>query len=133
MRIMKVTMLLTVAFLAVSSLGAGSLARAQESQPQLSAKQLRTLIATAKTPADHQRIAAYYRAKAAQDKAEAAEHEKMLAAYNENPLSHPIAKAAGGPAEHCSTLIRLFNEEARQDLALAAEHEKMAKEASEAK
>lgn len=97
---------------------------------QLTKKQVNALIATAKTPEDHMKLAAYYRDKAEQAKAEAAEHEKMLAAYNQNPSTHLPAKAAGGPTEHCRTLIRLFNEEQKEDLALADQHEQMAKDAS---
>lgn len=129
MRITKVASLLVIAFLALTAAGA-SFAGKQQTGSKLTAKEVRTLIATAKTPEDHLNLAAYYRDKAAEAKAQAAEHETMLAAYHANPGSHPIAKAVGGPSEHCRTLIRLFNDEAKQDLALAAEHEKMAKAAS---
>ena len=54
-----------------------------------------TLIANAKTPEDHEKIAAYYRDRAAQAKAEAAEHEKMLAAYNQNPSTSPSCEGGG--------------------------------------
>jgi hypothetical protein len=37
---------------------------AAETSPSLSKKELKTLLATANTPADHQRLAAYYRDKA---------------------------------------------------------------------
>jgi hypothetical protein len=76
-------------------------ARGDDTNPKLTSKQVRSLIANAKTPEDHQKLAAYYRDMAEQAKANAAEHEKILAAYNQNPSTHPPAKAAGGPAEHC--------------------------------
>lgn len=121
---------LLVALALFLSLGAVSAVRGQETNTKLTSKQLRTLIATAKTPEDHQKLAAYYREKAEEAKADAAEHQKMLEAYNQNPVTHPLAKGVGGPAAHCSTMIRLFNDEAKEDLALAAEHEQMAKAAS---
>jgi len=128
----NVTAFLLVAVLSLTTLGAASQARGQETHPKLSSKQLHQLIANAKTPEDHQKLAAYYRDLAAQAKAQAAEHEKMVEAYNQNPLSHPPEKAtAGGPAEHCRTLIRLYNDEAKEDLALADQHEQMAKAASQ--
>jgi hypothetical protein len=120
-----------IAVLSFTTLGAMSPARGDDTNPKLTSKQLRSLIANAKTPEDHQKLAAYYRDMAAEAKANAAEHEKILAAYNQNPSTHPPAKAAGGPAEHCRTLIRLFNDEAKEDLAMADQHDQMAKAASQ--
>lgn len=130
---MKNTSVTTLLLLAVLSLMtfSASAARGQDAHSNLTSKQVRTLIATAKTPEDHQKIAAYYREKAEEAKANAAEHQKILAAYYENPSTHPPAKAAGGASEHCRTLIRLYNDEAKEDLALANEHEQMAKAASQ--
>lgn len=133
MRNKIVTSLLMVAVLSLAALGAASRARGQEAKSKLTSKQLQSLIATAKTPEDHQKIAGYYRDMAAEAKANAAEHEKDLTAYNENPSTHRLAKAAGGPSAHCHTLIRLYNEEAKEDLAMAEEHEQMAKDAAQTK
>jgi hypothetical protein len=55
-----VTLTLAIA-LGVSALAVVSVA---ETSPNLSKKELKTLLATATTPADHQRIAAYHRSKA---------------------------------------------------------------------
>ena len=131
MKNMSVTAFLLVAVLSLTTLGAMSPARGDDTNPKLTSKQLRSLIANAKTPEDHQKLAAYYRDMAAEAKANAAEHEKILAAYNQNPSTHPPAKAAGGPAEHCRTLIRLYNDEAKEDLAMADQHDQMAKAASQ--
>jgi hypothetical protein len=131
MKNMSVTAFLLVAVLSLTTLGAMSPARGDDTNPKLTSKQLRILIASAKTPEDHQKLAAYYRDMAAEAKANAAEHEKILAAYNQNPSTHPPAKAAGGPAEHCDTLIRLYNDEAKEDLAMADQHDQMAKAASQ--
>jgi hypothetical protein len=131
MKNMSVPAFLLVAVLSLTTLGAMSPARGDDTNPKLTSKQLRILIASAKTPEDHQKLAAYYRDMAAEAKANAAEHEKILAAYNQNPSTHPPAKAAGGPAEHCHTLIRLYNDEAKEDLAMADQHDQMAKAASQ--
>src|ERR1039458_5454784 len=56
----------------------------QPDSEHLSKQQLNTLIATAKTPAEHQRIATYYESKAQDYRAQAQEHEAMLAAYKSN-------------------------------------------------
>lgn len=50
----------------------------------LSKQQLNTLIATAKTPAEHERIAKFYEASAQDYRAQASEHEAMVAAYKAN-------------------------------------------------
>ncbi len=127
----SITAFFLIAVLSLTTLGAMSPARGDDTNPKLTSKQLRSLITNAKTPEDHQKLAAYYRDMAAEAKANAAEHEKILAAYNQNPSTHPPAKAAGGPAEHCRTLIRLFNDEAKEDLAMADQHDQMAKAASQ--
>ena len=131
MRNKNIAALLLVAVMSLTMLGAMSPARGDETSSKLTSKQLRSLIASAKTPADHQKLAAYYRDMAAEAKANAAEHERILAAYNQNPSTHPAAKSAGGPAEHCRTLIRLYNDEAKEDLAMADQHDQMAKAASQ--
>lgn len=131
MKTKSITAFLLFVVLSLTTLGTVSQARGDEAKSKLSSKQLRSLIATAKTPEDHQKLAAYYRDMAAEAKANAAEHEKILAAYNQNPSTHPPAKAAGGPAEHCRTLIRLYNDEAKEDLAMADQHDQMAKAASQ--
>lgn len=127
----SVTGFLLVAVLSLMTLGGMSQARGQDTHPKLTSKQLRALIANAKTPEDHQKLAAYYRDKAEQAKAEAAEHEKMLAAYNQNPTTHPSARTRSAPADHCRALIRLFNGEQKEELALADQHDQMAKAASQ--
>ena len=103
---------------------------AQQTQTNLSRAQLKELIANAKEPADHQKLAAYYRGKAQQAKAAIAEHQDMLAAYEKNPSTHALAKAQGGPRAMCNDLIRIYGQEEKTDLELAAYHERMAQEAA---
>ena len=85
------------------------------------------MIASAKTPADHEAIAAYYDGQAKELRQKVEEHRKMGAAY----------KREGGGAllhkthfdEHCATLTRIYNAGAKEYNALATAHREMAKRA----
>jgi len=84
------------------------------------------MIATMKTPADHEAIAVYFDKQAADAKAKAEEHRKMGEAYK---------KGGGALAakthfhEHCEALVRSYTAEAKEYEALAASHRDMAKAA----
>src|SRR5262250_2316003 len=84
------------------------------------------MIESAKTPADHEAIAAYYDHEAAAARAKAEEHRKMGEDY----------KKAGGALthkthfdEHCQSLVRIYEGAAKENAALAAAHRQMAKQA----
>lgn len=115
--------------LAVLWQGGGAARAAQATPKKLTKKELNSLIATAKTPQDHEKLAAYYRAQAAAAKAMVAEHEKMALEYEKNPASHMRMKSPE-PLDYCRTLVRIYGDEARQYAALAAYHEKMAQQAA---
>lgn len=88
---------------------------------------LESAIKTAKTPADHERIAAYYEQEAAEYKKKAALHERMGSEYEmyKFPIhqkGHDMAKASA----HCKDLTRLFNQAAEEYLSLAREHRQLA-------
>lgn len=82
------------------------------------------MIASAKTPADHEAIAAYYDGQAKEARQKAEEHRKMGEAYK---------KGGGALAnkthfhEHCEALVRSYTSEAKEYEALTAAHRKMAK------
>ncbi|HJQ82963.1 MAG TPA: hypothetical protein VKA21_02730 [Candidatus Binatia bacterium] len=82
-------------------------------------------IATAKTAADHEAIAAYYDEQAKAAEAKAAEHRKMEQEY----------RKAGGPAAkaqlpaHCEGLVKSYIGAAKEYAALAKAHREMAKHA----
>ena len=118
-------------FLLMAFTGAGvSGLHAQDAQVKLSRKQVKELIANAKEPADHEKLAAYYRGKADEAKAAIAEHREMSDAYAKNPSSHALAKAVGGPIAMCNDLIRVYQQEEKANSDLADYHEQMAKEAA---
>ena len=81
-------------------------------------------ISAAKTAADHEAIAAYYRAQAAEKAKQVQHHEAMLKSYD---------NVAGVPKElmrnHCETLITTYRRAQQAFEGLAAEHEKLAKAA----
>jgi len=101
---------------------------AQQSKPEhLSKQQLNNLIATAKTPAEHERIAHFYEAKAVDYHAQAVEHQAMVAAYKANSsLSNEKNRAS--TIGHCEYFVATFNELAVKSQELAKLHEQMAKD-----
>ena len=82
-------------------------------------------IAAAKTPADHEAIAAWYDEQAKAAEAKAAEHRKMGQEYQK----------AGGPAgkaqlpAHCNGLVKIYTSAAKEYAAMAKAHREMAKHA----
>jgi hypothetical protein len=107
-----------------------TVAHAQQNAGQLSKQQLHTLIASAKTPAEHQRIAAYYSARAQDDLALARVHEQMAARFSGNPVSSS-PKFATGTVNHCVSLAENYRKDAARMQAEEQKHEQMAKEAKQ--
>jgi hypothetical protein len=110
--------------LAVTTFGQTSSTHQGKTQ-KLSNKELISLIATAKTPAEHRRIAEYFKAEAQDYLAQSKDHEQMAEAYKKNPvLSND--KFHLGTVNHCEYLAQHFKEVAAQFQELAEIHEKMA-------
>jgi hypothetical protein len=117
--------------LALTMLLAGAAAvrlPAQERLVKLTHKQLNDLIKNAKEPADHEKLAAYYRQEAARLKQEAQEHETAAKMYSGSGMTK-----SGVPngAPHCDTWAKLDTEAAKEAEALASMHEEMAKAAEQ--
>lgn len=94
---------------------------------KLTKHQLLSLIATAKTPTDHLRLAQYYEAQAKYYLAQSSLHQEMAAAYRKNP---PISgKYSINSANHCDFFAQSFKEDATKMQELANMHEQMAKDA----
>ena len=103
-------------------------APAQQSRPEhLNKQQLNTLIATAKTPAEHERIAQYYAVKTVDYHAQAVEHEAMVAAYRANS-SLSNEKTRTSTIGHWEYFVKTFNDLAVKSQELAKLHEEMAKD-----
>lgn len=108
---------------------AGSTARAQDGL--LSKQELKTLIANAKTPEDHQLLAKHFTAKAAQLEDDAKEHEALAAQYKANPNIHDM-KHPGSPqtASHCVSMASNLRKAAAEARQMASDHALMAKGAA---
>jgi hypothetical protein len=91
---------------------------AQSTQQELSAQQLKEMIAKAKTPADHETLAAYYREEASRLKQDAELHRDDAGIYGK-----------GQGAVHCRNLAKLDEQAAKEADSLAIMHEHMAKAA----
>jgi hypothetical protein len=96
--------------------------------PPLSNKELHLLIATARTPADHRRVADYYRGRAHQFAAQQAEEEQIaehlfrsFATYTKQP--NPYQSARNLARYYAWSARKALSQAARQDeLAAAAQH-----------
>src|SRR5579863_8174516 len=122
-RTLSILSILSLAFV-VTAAAFSQTASAQQTKPEhFSKRQLNTLIAEAKTPAEHQRIAQYYHAKAEDYLAQAKEHEQMLAAYKANPSL--TAKSQASTINHCEYFVKTFNELAVKSQEFAKLHEQM--------
>ena len=101
---------------------------AGEPAGELKPKEVRALVASAKTPADHMKLAHHYTAMAAKHEAEAVEHEALAVEYSKNPpmaaSKHPMAVNS---AEHCKFFAGHCRDAAKEMKAMAAAHEEMAK------
>lgn len=95
--------------------------------PMFDKSQLDTLITTAKTPAEHQRIAQSYRDQAQDYLAQSNEHAAMVAAYKTNPNIN--AKNQAATIGHCEYFSAKFKDLAVKSQELAQLHEQMAKDA----
>lgn len=95
------------------------------SKPPLTTKELKQLIATAKSPEDHRRIAAYYQEEAQKLDEKKKEHVEMGAEYDKNPQRYPSKLALG---EHCRNLAGYYGLAEQKALELAGMHEEMAKQ-----
>jgi len=113
---------------------ANALARSGEQKRPLTHKQLKALIASAKTQGDHQRLGDYRRQEAKRLAAKAKEHEEMATEYENQPaLNESKNPGMNQGAIHCRKFAKLDQQEAEEAEALAKLHEQMAQEPSTAK
>src|SRR5712692_9878147 len=105
------------AVLAISALGYLPFGSAQEG------KNIEQMISEAKTPADHEAIAAYYEKEAQDAQQKYEEHLKLKAAYAKIP--HLASKGFGLPY-HCDSIAKKYEGIAKDYEALAKLHKSMA-------
>jgi hypothetical protein len=102
---------------------------AAESSRMLSKKELKTLLATARTPDEHNRLAEHYRLKAEKLDAEANDHVEMAKIYR----SRGGAAGTKWPAStfttrHCEDLATDLRKAAGEARELSSKHAEMAKQ-----
>src|SRR5215468_3378974 len=85
------------------------------------------MIATAKTAADHQAIADYYKQEAKEAQEQADKHKKMAQQYSMSSIGTQATKTHFH--EHCEALVRNYDAAAKEYNDLAKMHEEMAKAA----
>jgi len=98
------------------------------SKEHLSKHQLNTLIATAKTPAEHQRIAQFYQTQAQDYLAQSKEHAREAEQSSNNPMRNNN-KAVFSTVNHCEHFAQRFSDLAFKSRKLAEQHEQMATDA----
>jgi hypothetical protein len=84
-------------------------------------KDIEQMVATAKTPADHEAIAAYYEKEAQDAHKKHAQHQKMEESYKKNPA---LNKSNFG--WHCDQVAQNYEKIAKQYDDLAKMHKEMA-------
>ena len=108
----------------IAVLTVGILIATPANRATVAAAYIAEMISSAKTPADHEAIAAYYDGEAKEAQQKADEHRKMGEAYKKG------GGALAGKThfhEHCEALVRSYTAEAKEYESLAAAHRQMAK------
>lgn len=104
-------------------------AAAAQTAPSLSKKELKTLLSTAKTPADQKRLAEYYRDKAQQMMAKAQEFSAQADYLATQPAT---IESKQGISCNCTSHYRYFAKQYAQEATdakkLAAEHDQLAQD-----
>jgi len=113
----RVNLFLAAALILVATAGVATI-KAVAQSPPVTDDNLAQSIQNAKTPADHEAIAAYYDEEAAEAEKKAALHRRS--ASNLKPV---------GMANMCNNLAGYWDNVAAQDKDLASAHRKMAKAA----
>ena len=108
-----------VAMLAIVALGYLPFGAAEEG------KSIEQMISEAKTPADHEAIAAYYEKEAQEAHQKHAEHKQMSDSY----ATIPVLKTKTGAVAHCNTIAKKYEDIAKEYESLAKMHKEMAKPA----
>jgi hypothetical protein len=112
----------------VSMMMFGVLMIAAEPKGILKPAEVATLVTSAKTPAEHLKLARHFTAMAEKHEAEAKEHEALAASYASHPSGHEQKHPMSGEtAAHCKYYAEHCRMAAKDMRALAAAHEGMAK------
>lgn len=102
--------------------------RAVVEEEQITTKKLRPLISEAKTAADHEELAEYFRGQASQAEEMIKYHEDMMNMY---VLQKRFPQSVEWMRNHCQKLIDTYQDLQIQNEQMAKEHLQIAKEMSE--
>ena len=96
----------------------------------VSKSEIKKLISSGETKAQHERIAEYFDGKATEYEAEAKQHGDMALLYEKSTPTTPTKYPGSMQSfEHCTSLSKALQHAAEEARTLAAEHRKMANEA----
>jgi signal transduction histidine kinase len=119
----RVTVLVVLFLLTSVALAAAQDQTINMKEHQLTKKEVKALIVSAKTPEDHLKLASYFKGEARQQEASAMYHEEMAELYDPKTQM----------TQHCKSLAESLKNAAEAASSMAAEHEKMAAQARENK
>ncbi|MBC7924411.1 MAG: hypothetical protein H7039_02035 [Bryobacteraceae bacterium] len=95
----------------------------------LPSTQVKTLTASAKTSADHMKLAKHYEAVAARHEEEAKQHDALAEQYTKHPTGHEQKHPMSGQtAAHCKYYADHCRKAAESARGIAAGHAEMAKQ-----
>ncbi|HMD87143.1 MAG TPA: hypothetical protein VKO18_20830 [Terriglobia bacterium] len=115
----------------VMTLAFGSIAWGLQMPPWINNdKDLKSALRAAKTPEDHERIAAYYKAKSERLETEAAEYQEAAMNLRKGPVVKNLT--APNTAARYDCIAERFHEEAKTNRKLAASQVRMAGDAIQA-
>jgi hypothetical protein len=120
----RVTMLLAATLLALAAAAIPTMPAIAQSAV-VTSNNLDQMIASAKTPAEHDAIAAFYERQAATAKEKAALHKRTAETYRKAGIDKPVYMA-----HMCDGIAAMWNKIAADDLNLAKAHHEMAKKAA---
>lgn len=117
----RVIMLLAAALILLAAATLPTI-RADAQQAVVTDDNLDQMIANAKTPAEHEAIAAYYEQEAATAKEKADLHRRAAASYRKMNIAKPV-----GMANMCDSVVAMWDKIATDAENLAKGHREMAK------
>jgi hypothetical protein len=120
----RVTMLLAAGLILLAAATLPAM-RAGAQQTVVTSDNLDQMIASAKTPAEHDAIAAFYEQQAATAKEKADLHKRTAETYRKMRIDKPVYMA-----HMCEGIAAMWDKIAADDLKLAKAHHEMAKKAA---
>jgi len=103
---------------------------AQQKQT-ISKSEVKGLLASATSPQDHQKLAAYYAQEAGRLTTEAQKHDEEAVTREKNPNYFAVKNPAAFGAQHCRNFAADLRKDAAKAQSLAESHQEMARQAAQ--